>query len=99
MFFDTSKIFVTPLLSILEKTVIKFGEVLIRQGDPVRRLYFIGDGSLKIVFIERSKRSIKHLNLEEKPKQFTVKSNSNIPEPGKKKKNYSIHSTFYYPKE
>ena len=64
IFCETSKIFVTPLLSTLEKKILNFGEVLIRQGDPVCRLYFIGEGNLKLLYIDRSKRNIKHMNIE-----------------------------------
>ena len=42
IFSETSKIFVTPLLSTLEKKILNFGEVLIRQGEDVRKLYFVG---------------------------------------------------------
>lgn len=98
MFGETSKIFVTPLLSTLEKRILVLGEVLIKQGDPVRKLYFIGDGNLRLVYIDRSKRSIKHLNIEEKPKPFSLRAASSERKE-RVKKNPSIHHTFYYAKE
>jgi hypothetical protein len=59
-------------------------------------LYFIGEGNLQVVFISREKRSIKHLNIEEKPKNFYTKGSGE--ERRERPKNYSIHSTFYYSK-
>jgi len=55
---------VTPLMSTLEKHILPYGNVLIRQGEEVHKLYFVADGNLKVIFLDRSKRSIKHLNIE-----------------------------------
>ena len=62
------------------------------------KLYFIGEGNVKLIYIDRSKRNIKHLNIEEKPKNFYVRGKT-ADKADRAKKNYSIHSTFYYPKE
>ena len=62
-------------MSTLERKTLSYGEVLIRQGEPVNKLYFIGDGNLQVMYIDRSRRNIKHLNIEEKPKNFTMKNN------------------------
>jgi CRP-like cAMP-binding protein len=41
--------------------------VLINQGEEVRRLYFVADGNLKVIYIDRARRTVKNLNIEEKP--------------------------------
>lgn len=95
IFSQTSKIFVTPLISALDKRILRFGEVLVRQGQPVRKLYFIGEGSLKLVYMDRSKRNVEHLNIVEKPVNFQTRGERRY----QQKKNYSIHKTFYYAME
>lgn len=99
IFRETSKMMVTPLMSTLEKHILPYGKVLINQGDEVKRLYFVADGNLKVVFIDRAKRTIKHLNIEEKPENFSLnKPKVSQKEKGRvKSKQYSIHETFYYP--
>ena len=86
-------------MSTLEKHILPYGKVLINQGDEVKRLYFVADGNLKVLFIDRAKRTIKHLNIEEKPENFSLnKPKVNQKEKGKaKSKQFSIHETFYYP--
>jgi CRP-like cAMP-binding protein len=54
---------VTPLMSTLEKHILPYGKVLINQGEEVRKLYFVADGNLKIIYIDRARRTIKHLNI------------------------------------
>lgn len=65
--------FVTPLLPTLIKHILPYGTVLIRQGDEVRHLYFVAEGNLEVMLLDRAKRNIKHLNIEEKPKNFYIK--------------------------
>lgn len=65
--------FVTPLLPTLTKHILPYGTVLIRQGDEVRHLYFVAEGNLEVMLLDRAKRNIKHLNIEEKPKHFYIK--------------------------
>lgn len=67
IFKETSKLMVTPLMSTLEKHILPYGKVLIRQNEEVKKLYFVAEGNLKVIFLDRAKRSIKHLNIEEKP--------------------------------
>jgi CRP-like cAMP-binding protein len=64
IFRETSKMMVTPLMSTLEKQNLAVGKVLLRQDEEVHRLYFVADGNLKIIYIDRAKRSVKHLNIE-----------------------------------
>jgi len=93
IFKETSELMITPLMSILNKHQLAYGELLIRQGEDVKRLYFLAEGQLKVIYLDRVRRTIKHLNLEEKVENFHLgKSRSKS-----KSKNYSIHKTFYYP--
>lgn len=97
IFRETSKMMVTPLMSTLEKHILPYGKVLINQGDEVKRLYFVADGNLKVLFIDRAKRTIKHLNIEEKPENFSLNKPKAIQKGRAKSKQFSIHETFYYP--
>jgi CRP-like cAMP-binding protein len=67
IFKETSKLMVTPLMSTLEKLILPYGKVLIRQDEEVKKLYFVAEGNLKIIYLDRARRNIKHLNIEEKP--------------------------------
>ena len=90
MFSETSKIFITPLLSTLKKHVLSLGDLLIRQGEILKKLYFVSEGGLQIVYIDRQKKNIKHLNIEEKPANFYV--NGKVKKKvDKKNRNFSIH--------
>lgn len=95
IFRETSKMMVTPLMSTLEKHILPYGKVLLRQDEEVHRLYFVADGNLKIIYIDRAKRSVRHLNIEEKPQNFYLGKPKSREKP--RSKNYSIHNTFYYP--
>ena len=64
IFRDTSKIFVTPLLPTLTKHFLPYGTVLIRQGEEVRKLFFVAEGNLEVLLLDRAKRNINHLNIE-----------------------------------
>ena len=72
-----------------------YGKVLIRQDEEVKKLYFVAEGNLKVIYLDRAKRNIRHLNIEEKPDNFSI----NRPKTRDKmrNKNFSIHNTFYYP--
>ena len=55
--------------------MLPYGKVLIRQGDEVRKLYFIADGNVEVLFLDRARRNTKHLIIEEKPKRFSIQKN------------------------
>ena len=74
--------------------MLDYGEVLIRQEEEVNKLYFIGEGNLQIIYIDRTKRNVKHLNIEDKPKNFHMKDK--FIAKNRKSKNNSIHHSFYY---
>lgn len=98
IFRETSKMMVTPLLSTLEKHILPYGKVLVRQGEDVRQLYFVAEGNLKVIYLDRARRSIRHLNIEDKPEGFHIGSRPlSQGKARSKSKNYSIHSKFYYP--
>lgn len=63
----------------------------------MRRLYFVADGNLKVIYIDRARRTIKHLNIEEKPENFSLNKPKSQQKSRTKSKQYSIHETFYYP--
>lgn len=63
IFKDTSKMYVTPLLPTLTKHILPYGTVLIRQGEEVRNLYFVAEGNLEVMLLDRAKRTVKHLNI------------------------------------
>lgn len=54
---------VTPLMSTLEKHILPYGKVLVRQDEDVNKLYFVAEGNMKVIFLDRAKRSIRHLNI------------------------------------
>ena len=98
IFKETSKLMVTPLMTTLEKHILPYGKVLVRQDEEVRRLYFVAEGNLKIIYLDRARRTIKHSNIEEKPENFSL-SRPQTREKSRTRgtKNVSIHNTFYYP--
>ena len=97
IFKETSKLMVTPLMSTLEKHILPYGKVLVRQDEEVKKLYFVADGNLKIIYLDRAKRTIKHFNIEEKQENFSLNKPKSRDKSRSKTKNYSIHNTFYYP--
>lgn len=97
IFKETSKMMVTPLMSTLEKHILPYGKMLINQGEEVRKLFFVADGNLKIIYIDRARRTVKHLNIEEKPENFSLNKPKTQQKQRAKSKQFSIHETFYYP--
>lgn len=63
IFKDTSKIFVMPLVSTIERITLDYGKALINQGEEVRKLYFIAEGNLQLIYVDRARRNINHLNI------------------------------------
>ncbi len=88
---------VTPLMSTLEKHILPYGKVLIRQEQEVNKLYFVAEGNLKVIFLDRARRSVKHLNIQQKPDNFSLNRPRSRQNSKRKVKNFSIHNTFYYP--
>ena len=72
IFKETSKLMVTPLMSTLEKHILPYGKVLVRQEEEVKKLYFVAEGNLKVIYLDRAKRNIRHLNIEEKPDNISI---------------------------
>lgn len=70
--------------------------MLLRQGDITHKLFFLAEGNLQVVYIGKEKRSIKHLNIEQKPANFMMDSRP-MSKQKQKPRNYSIHETFYFP--
>lgn len=97
IFKETSKMMVTPLMSTLEKHILPYGKMLINQGEEVRKLFFVADGNLKVIYIDRARRTVKHLNIEEKPENFSLNKPKTQQKQRAKSKQFSIHETFYYP--
>jgi hypothetical protein len=97
IFKETSKMMVTPLMSTLEKHILPYGKMLVNQGEEVHKLFFVADGNLKVIYIDRARRTVKHLNIEEKPENFSLNKPKTQQKMRAKSKQFSIHETFYYP--
>ena len=63
----------------------------------MKKLYFVAEGNLKVIYLDRARRNLKHLNIEEKPENISINRPKTREKIRTKTKNYSIHNTFYYP--
>ena len=91
-----TKLFITPLVSGLSRVKYKYGEVIIRKGEPVNKFYILAEGEVQVLLEERSRRKVSAVGLQNREKNFVYKTYS------KEKRVQTANAfakTFYYPKE
>jgi CRP-like cAMP-binding protein len=58
-----TKLFITPLVSGLARIKYKYGDVIIRKGEPVNKFYILAEGELQVLLEERSRRKISAIGI------------------------------------
>lgn len=91
-----TKLFITPLVSGLSRVRYKYGEVIIRKGDPVNKFYILAEGEVQVLLEERSRRKVSAVGMQGREKNFVYKTYS---KEQRVKTANTFANTFYYPKE
>ena len=65
-----TKMSLTPLISSMKILTYKFGEVVVRRGSKLDRIWIVGEGSLQVFLEQRAKQSITSSEERSKERSF-----------------------------